>query len=339
MPLLGEAERQGQPREVDRRLGVPVGDGLDAAADLVEVAVHGLLVNLEVVAQVLRVHLKVVDDARKDAAVRHQQVHVELAHLAPVRELAPDALDDGLGRRRQELLELLAGRYGPRAPRLAGLAVEVEEEDEEEVAQHAEPRHRLLVARHPVDARRHEARGHLDALLVLHLLLPLPDGHEVEDVGPDDLPGVVDVLDVGRVHVGHRHGLGLVHHGLQLLPRRHGRCDLPDRAEHGASRRVDLGRRLSRLLLGRDGVEHVLLDDLLGLLGTKCLAEIRLELHHGLCKVSKKPAPLAEPAIVKRTCLPSRSAVAAAEACLARTAPRTVIFLASTTWSLPVLGS
>ncbi|KAI6757193.1 hypothetical protein HG531_003018 [Fusarium graminearum] len=147
MSLLGEVQR------------------LDTATDFMEVGVHRLLVNLQIIAQVLRINLEVIDDASEHTAMRDQEIDVELSHLASFGELSANALDNGLGRGSKEFPKLVAWR-------------------------------------------------HLDALLMLNLLLPFSNWYQLEDISSDDSLGIVYVLDLGRFQVGDGHRSGFINNSL-----------------------------------------------------------------------------------------------------------------------------
>lgn len=99
-----------------------------------EIGIHCLLVDLEIIAQVLRIHLEVVDDASKYTAMRHQEIDMELSHFTSVGKLAANALDDSLGRRGEDVPELVAWRDRSSTAGLSRLGVEVEDYNKGEIS-------------------------------------------------------------------------------------------------------------------------------------------------------------------------------------------------------------
>jgi hypothetical protein len=91
---LRELQRQSQLRNVS--LFSALLRHLDTCPDLAVVAAEVRLLDLEVLPQVEGISLEIVDEAREDAEMRLEQVHLEFLHHARVRELPLDVLHDNL---------------------------------------------------------------------------------------------------------------------------------------------------------------------------------------------------------------------------------------------------
>lgn len=284
MSLLRKLEWQRQAGDMRCLAFSLVGHGSNAATNFVEVGIDASLIEAEVIPEVLRVDLKVIDDTRQSAAVCHKQVDVELAHVTGLGKLAADVLDDGFGCRRKELLQLVTRRYAAGAVG-TGLAHDVKRDDERQVSQHAQTQQGRIVSSDAGHTVRNIARGCLDFLASGSKLLPLADRYHVEDIRADDDGRIVDVLDLVGVEVGHGDRLGLVDDSLQFISSGHVGGDRADVGQNGAAGVVDLRGCLTRLLLRRDGVENAVLENLSGLLGTECVTKIRAGLHYRRLRV------------------------------------------------------
>lgn len=158
MPLLRKFERQCESPDVHRMSALGfVAHRLDLPAYLAEELVDFRLIQPQIFSELLRVHLKIINDACIDTARSHEQFYMRGPHDAAIRELSANVFHHCLRSRGKEFSQFVSRRDLPSVSLSARLSADVEQVYEAEIAKNAQSNDGVLIIRNGIHSRGHKS--------------------------------------------------------------------------------------------------------------------------------------------------------------------------------------